>query len=115
MLFLPLKLRVIRLIRSCFETSEDPESPRVAPLRYSRCCNRLTQWWRQPASPRTNLVSKSFIRFLKLFLIGFILQGGGFPNHYRLDTIRIPGILQRIGFCYFVVRIYQSEHPCKEH
>lgn len=42
-----------------------------------------------------------FVRFFKLFLLGYFLVGDGFPNNYNLPMMRIPGILQRIGWCYF--------------
>lgn len=49
---------------------------------------------------------KLFLKITKrsalLFLLGIILNG--FPE-YNLDTIRIPGVLQRIGIVYFFTAI----------
>ena len=45
------------------------------------------------------------VRSLKLFALGVLLQGGGFPYQYvygfNLATLRWNGILQRIGYAYF--------------
>ena len=48
------------------------------------------------------------IRTIRLFVLGIVLQGGissGNMFQYDLQTIRIPGILQRIALCYFVTAI----------
>lgn len=34
-----------------------------------------------------------------IFLVGLFLNA--FPHHFSLETIRIPGVLQRIALCYF--------------
>ena len=55
---------------------------------------------------------KSFKRFIKLFIIGLIVQGGDVFPFFDLHVLRIPGILQRIGFCYFcacLIEIYISK------
>jgi len=46
---------------------------------------------------------KALWRSVKMFVVGFLAATGGFPAKYSLDTIRIPGILQRIAFCYLVL------------
>lgn len=53
------------------------------------------------STARRGLLWKGFVRACKLFLIG-VLLGKGFPANYDLSTIRIPGVLQRIAFCYLV-------------
>jgi len=54
----------------------------------------------------THLVA---VRSLKLFCLGVILQGGGWIGNYsygyNLSVIRVPGILQRIGFAFFVAAL----------
>jgi heparan-alpha-glucosaminide N-acetyltransferase len=58
---------------------------------------------------RWQLTWKSFVRFAKLFLLGIFLQGGGnpWPVSFDLSTLRIMGILQRIGTCYFVCALFE--------
>jgi len=67
---------------------------------------------------RWQATKKAGWRTLKLFLVGFLAASGGFPfahvkddedsdqlmpvKFFRLASIRIPGILQRIAFCYFI-------------
>eukprot|EP00466_Bigelowiella_natans_P013312 jgi/Bigna1/39680/e_gw1.34.20.1 len=50
---------------------------------------------------------KVCVRAFKLFLLGLIMQGGGFPNNYDLLKIRIPGILQRIAICFLIVALIE--------
>eukprot|EP00040_Diaphanoeca_grandis_P013404 m.67759 g.67759 ORF g.67759 m.67759 type:complete len:590 (+) comp23866_c0_seq1:209-1978(+) len=54
-----------------------------------------------------HLWKKILTRTAKLFVLGLLTQGGSFPElnntGYDLDTIRIPGILQRIAFAYGIV------------
>lgn len=56
---------------------------------------------------RTGLLGKVVWRTAKLFLLGLLTQGGNFPEvqggGYDLKRLRIPGILQRIAWAYFVV------------
>lgn len=47
---------------------------------------------------RGQLLLHAFQRSCILFLLGLLING--FPE-YHLQTIRIPGILQRIAICYF--------------
>nr|XP_055061712.1 heparan-alpha-glucosaminide N-acetyltransferase [Misgurnus anguillicaudatus] len=53
---------------------------------------------------RTHLLRKIFWRSLQLFLIGVIIIN---PNYCQgplsWDSLRIPGVLQRLGFTYLVV------------
>jgi len=51
---------------------------------------------------RWGATRKAVWRAIKMFLVGFLVSSGGFPGAYRLRTLRIPGILQRIAFCYLV-------------
>ena len=57
-----------------------------------------------------------------MFIVGFVASSGGFPAGpddsgsfaaYRLDTIRIPGILQRIAFCYLAVSMIHIWVPVR--
>ena len=56
---------------------------------------------------KKGLFQKVVVRTLKLFVLGLLTQGGGFPSPnkggFDLYKIRIPGILQRIAWAYFVV------------
>lgn len=53
------------------------------------------------AKPR--LVNKVVRRSAYIFLMGLLLNA--FPNHFDIFTIRILGVLQRIGICYLVVSL----------
>ena len=57
----------------------------------------------------------AFTRAVKLYFLGVLLQGGGFFRHYKygfnLDTVRWCGILNRIGFAYFVVAMFEIWLP----
>lgn len=55
----------------------------------------------QPNLPGGKLgqFKKVAVRAAKLIGLGLLLH---FP-HYNLKTIRLPGVLQRIGVCYFIV------------
>lgn len=46
---------------------------------------------------RAKLAKHAFFRSIVIFLIGLAING--FPD-YHLNTIRIPGVLQRIALCY---------------
>jgi heparan-alpha-glucosaminide N-acetyltransferase len=59
-----------------------------------------------------------FTRALKLYGLGLLLQGGGFPSGYKygynLATARFTGILNRIGYAYLVaglVELWIPERP----
>ena len=52
----------------------------------------------QEGADRSALAVQVFKRALIIFALGLLLNG--FP-YYHLDTIRIPGVLQRIAICYF--------------
>ena len=54
------------------------------------------------AGSRRDLYVKIIRRTLIIFALGLIL--GGFP-FYDLQTIRIPGVLQRIAVCYLVASV----------
>jgi len=52
-------------------------------------------------TPLKTVIWQVSVRSVKLFLLGFILNTlGGWINLARL---RVPGVLQRFGICYFVV------------
>jgi len=52
-------------------------------------------------TPVKSVVWQVIVRSVKLFLLGFILNTlGGWIN---LSKLRVPGVLQRFGVCYFVV------------
>lgn len=55
------------------------------------------------------LLKKVFTRTAKLFILGLLTQGSDFPSlgthGINLKTVRIPGILQRIAWAYFVVAL----------
>ena len=57
----------------------------------------------------------AFMRAIKLYFLGVLLQGGGFFRSYHygfnLDTVRWCGILNRIGFAYFVVAMFEIWLP----
>jgi predicted acyltransferase len=58
---------------------------------------------------RRDLILKVVYRTLVIFLLGEFLAG--FPL-FRLSTIRIPGVLQRIAVCYFFASIiYLTTRP----
>ena len=56
----------------------------------------------QSTENKRDLYVKIIRRTLIIFALGLIL--GGFP-HYDLNTIRIPGVLQRIAVCYLVASV----------
>ena len=52
-------------------------------------------------TPVRKVVWQVAVRSVKLWLLGFILNTlGGWIN---LERLRVPGVLQRFGVCYFVV------------
>src|ERR1700716_1749820 len=57
----------------------------------------ITKRLQAGASPN-ELLAKIFKRAAIIFAFGLLLNG--FP-YYHLSTIRILGVLQRIGICYF--------------
>jgi len=63
------------------------------PMSVKSCIKRET--------PVKTVVWQVTVRSVKLFLLGFILNTlGGWIN---LSKLRVPGVLQRFGICYFVV------------
>jgi predicted acyltransferase len=56
----------------------------------------------QIQSSKTDLYLKIIRRTLILFALGLFLNG--FP-YFNLETIRIPGVLQRIAICYLVASL----------
>jgi len=56
--------------------------------------------------PKTVILKKVTVRFLKLFLIGLFLNTS-VPGGVDLTKLRIPGVLQRIGFTYFVCSVLE--------
>lgn len=56
----------------------------------------------ESSESRRDVYLKIVRRTLIIFALGLIL--GGFP-YYDLQTIRIPGVLQRIAVCYFITSI----------
>jgi heparan-alpha-glucosaminide N-acetyltransferase len=65
---------------------------------------------RSSATLMSGLVKIS-TRSLKLFALGVLMQGGGWPDSFRygydLSTLRPCGILQRIAIAYFVVALVE--------
>ena len=60
-----------------------------------------------------NALRKATIRFLKLFLLGMLTQGGVTCFQFDLAHWRIMGILQRVAVCYYfaaLVEIYGGQH-----
>jgi len=53
-------------------------------------------------TPTRTVVWTILVRSVKLFLLGFILNSSGWIT---LSRLRIPGVLQRFGICYFVVSL----------
>ena len=49
------------------------------------------------------------VRSVKLFLLGFILNTLGWTD---LAKLRVPGVLQRFGICYFVVTLVTKQWKC---
>lgn len=49
--------------------------------------------------PTSELFKKIVWRSAYIFFLGLLLNAC--PNHFDLETIRIPGVLQRIAVCYF--------------
>eukprot|EP00043_Microstomoeca_roanoka_P017928 m.188833 g.188833 ORF g.188833 m.188833 type:complete len:1127 (-) comp16734_c1_seq1:3793-7173(-) len=60
---------------------------------------------------RTPALRKATIRFLKLFFIGMLTQGGIDIMNYDLAHIRIMGILQRVAVCYYAVALMEIYLP----
>eukprot|EP00039_Didymoeca_costata_P021285 m.344037 g.344037 ORF g.344037 m.344037 type:complete len:560 (-) comp23739_c0_seq1:61-1740(-) len=58
---------------------------------------------------RKGLLKKVVWRTIKLFILGLLTQGSGFPglgnDGIDLKTVRIPGILQRIAWAYLIVSL----------
>ncbi|EGD78011.1 hypothetical protein PTSG_09649 [Salpingoeca rosetta] len=54
---------------------------------------------------------KATIRFLKLFILGMLTQGGIDIMNYDLAHIRIMGILQRVAVCYYAVALMEIFLP----
>lgn len=58
---------------------------------------------------------KAFVRALKLYGLGVLLQGGNFPSGYiygfNLSILRVCGILNRIAFAYLVVALSELWLP----
>ena len=57
----------------------------------------------ESADGRRGVVGKILRRSLILFALGIFLNT--FPNFNRWDTIRIPGVLQRIALCYLATSL----------
>lgn len=64
----------------------------------------LSQKKRQ--TPHFTILKKIISRSVKLVLIGlFIINTCSKPSPVPLGKVRIPGVLQRFGICYFVVSL----------
>lgn len=50
---------------------------------------------------------------MKLFFVGFFVDGGNFPNSWNLAQMRVPGILQRLGACYFFTALIHIWIPTR--
>jgi predicted acyltransferase len=62
---------------------------------------------KEPHAKRLNLAYKIIKRTVLLFIIGFLLNL--FAN--RFQKVRIPGVLQRISLCYFIVAVIYVSVP----
>eukprot|EP01147_Barroeca_monosierra_P004204 gene4204-6550_t len=63
-------------------------------------------------SPRQGpALRKATIRFLKLFSLGMLTQGGIDIMQYDVGHIRIMGILQRVAVCYYAVALMEIFLP----
>lgn len=61
---------------------------------------------KQRRMSHSTILSKICTRSLKLVLIGiFIINTTSKPNPAQLGSVRIPGVLQRLGVSYFAVSI----------
>lgn len=58
------------------------------------------------AVPRRHLVFLVLRRSFILILLGLIVNSHG--NLNRLDTFRVPGVLQRIGVVYLIVALLET-------
>lgn len=56
--------------------------------------------------PRCALFNKICLRSFTLIILGLILTN---LRNDDLDTIRIPGVLQRLGVAYFIVGTVESQ------
>jgi predicted acyltransferase len=54
----------------------------------------------EAGQPRTRLLLRAVRRAAVIILLGLALHG--FPNYLDLDTLRLPGVLQRIGLAYLL-------------
>lgn len=54
---------------------------------------------------RADLIRKFAIRSLSLIILGFVLTN---LKRDDLSTIRIPGVLQRLGVAYFIVATLEA-------
>jgi predicted acyltransferase len=63
---------------------------------------------------RGSLFWKIAFRCARLFVLGLLIQGTTFGTGYDFSTLRIPGILQRIAFCQFIVAIMELALPTRE-
>jgi predicted acyltransferase len=54
---------------------------------------------------------KATVRFVKIFVIGVVTQGGISLIEFNLEKIRIMGILQRVAVCYYAVALLEIFLP----
>lgn len=54
---------------------------------------------------------KATVRFIKIFVIGVITQGGISLIEFNMAKIRIMGILQRVAVCYYAVALMEIFLP----
>lgn len=52
---------------------------------------------------KLQVMKQILIRSLKLFVSGILVFSIIGPNEYVPSRVRIPGVLQRIAVCYFIV------------
>ena len=64
---------------------------------------------KESGADRKDLYMQVFKRSLKIFALGLFLNGFPFGllfgHNFALSTMRIPGVLQRIAVCFFIVSI----------
>jgi heparan-alpha-glucosaminide N-acetyltransferase len=63
------------------------------------------------------ILKRIFIRSLKLILLGIIVNTSSKCDPVQLSTLRLPGVLQRFGICYFItslLHLYFSECVSRE-
>lgn len=55
---------------------------------------------------KSAILNKIFLRSFSLIILGIILTN---LRHDDLDTLRIPGVLQRLGVAYFIAAVVELQ------